>query len=458
MKNLCLPFLFCFSTLCSQAQWLVQNTNFTNPHNCMMIDVVDANVAWTSGWTGNFATMGGWSVTTDDHTFSRTIDGQNWQQGIFDPDGNGLITGLSAVDANTAFIAYNDYGADNSAQVLKTTDGGLNWDSLHVGIFYWINFVHAFDANNIIAMGDPDAEGFQVYISSDGGTTWERIDPFLLAANSGEFGPVNTYSVDGDQIWFSTSKGRIFHSEDKGANWEFNGTPVQSGPNYPDCLACRDEGVCIQSFTKYTNNADTTSYHKAYLYRTFNNGYTWDSLELGNNQFCVAGMQYIPGSGGVLIASFRHNNFDGPFYTRISYDDGDNWITVDSTARVYHFDFIDPDHGYATEYENDSLPTDIYRFDGSPLLGLIKPGDLMAEISLSPNPAFDQVTFEMKADAVDNFWILLHDAQGNLLQKQSYSGVSEIRASFDIRHLPAGLYTVTVSNSNGSNTKKIVKL
>ncbi len=198
MKNLCLPFLFCFSTLCSQAQWLVQNTNFTNPHNCMMIDVVDANVAWTSGWTGNFATMGGWSVTTDDHTFSRTIDGQNWQQGIFDPDGNGLITGLSAVDANTAFIAYNDYGADNSAQVLKTTDGGLNWDSLHVGIFYWINFVHAFDANNIIAMGDPDAEGFQVYISSDGGTTWERIDPFLLAANSGEFGPVNTYSVDGN--------------------------------------------------------------------------------------------------------------------------------------------------------------------------------------------------------------------------------------------------------------------
>lgn len=457
MKNLCLLFLCCFLTISLKAQWISQNTNFTIPHQCLMIDMVDANVAWASGWTGDFATMGGWSIDVDDHTFSRTIDGQNWQQGTFDPDGSGLITGLSAVDANTAFIAYNEYGSNNPVQVLKTTDGGLTWDSLHVGMTIWINFVHAFDAEHIVAMGDPDSEGWQVFITADGGISWERINPFLLPDDPGEFGPVNTYSVDGDQIWFSTSKGRVFHSEDKGENWEFNGTPVQSGPTYPDCIACRDGGTCIESFTKYTNNADTTSYHRAYLYRTNNSGSTWDSLDLGNNQYCVAGMQYIPGSDGVLIASFRHNNFEGPFYTRISYDDGDNWITVDSTARVYHFDFIDPDHGYATEYENDGLPTEIYRFDGSPLLGLFKPGSLDMECSLFPNPATDHVVLEMKVGELDNFWILLHDAQGNLLQKLSFAGVNEIRESMDISGLSAGLYTLTLSNSKGSFTKKLVK-
>jgi hypothetical protein len=168
-------------------------------------------------------------------------------------------------------------------------------------------------------------------------------------------------------------------------------------------------------------------------------------------------MQYIPGSDGVLIASFRHNNFEGPFYTRISYDDGDNWITVDSSARVYHFDFVDPDHGYATEYENDGLPTEIYRFNGSPLLGLIKPGTLVAECSLFPNPATEYITCEIKVEEADDFWVLLNDVQGNLLQKLTYSGVSEIRTALDIQHLSAGIYTVTVSNSKGSFTKKLVK-
>lgn len=457
MKNLCLPFLFCLFAICTQAQWISQNANFTNPHNCFLIDMVDANVAWACGFTGDFATMGPWQLTFDDHEFSRTIDGQNWQTGIFDTEGQGFFSGLSAVDASTAFIAYNEYGSNNPVQVLKTTDGGLTWDSLHVGMSIWINFVHAFDANRIVAMGDPDGEGWQVFTSDDGGTSWSRINPFLLPANPGEFGPVNTYSVDGDEIWFSTSKGRVFHSEDRGENWEFYGTPVQSGPNYPDCLACREGGTCIESFTKYTNNADTTSYHRGFLYRTHNNGSTWDSLDLGNNQFCVAGMQYIPGSDGVLIASFRHNNFEGPFYTRISYDDGDNWITVDSSARVYHFDFTDPDHGYATEYENDGLPTEIYRFNGSPLLGLIKPGTLVAECSLFPNPATEYITCEIKVEVADDFWVLLNDVQGNLLQKLTYSGVSEIRTALDIQHLSAGIYTVTVSNSKGSFTKKLVK-
>jgi hypothetical protein len=56
-----------------------------------------------------------------------------------------------------------------------------------------------------------------------------------------------------------------------------------------------------------------------------------------------------------------------------------------------------------------------------------------------------------------DFWILLNDAQGVLLQKEIVSGVAEFEKTLKIRNLPAGTYTLTIAGANGSVTRKFVK-
>jgi hypothetical protein len=56
-----------------------------------------------------------------------------------------------------------------------------------------------------------------------------------------------------------------------------------------------------------------------------------------------------------------------------------------------------------------------------------------------------------------DFWILLNDAQGVLLQKEIVSGVSEFEKTLKIRNLPAGTYTLTVAGAKGAVARKFVK-
>jgi len=53
--------------------------------------------------------------------------------------------------------------------------------------------------------------------------------------------------------------------------------------------------------------------------------------------------------------------------------------------------------------------------------------------------------------------VLLNDAQGRLIDHKTIDETAQGNARFDLRTLPPGVYTLTVSNEKGCLSKKFVK-
>ena len=64
-------------------------------------------------------------------------------------------------------------------------------------------------------MGDPSGGYFEIYTTNDGGNNWSRVSqaniPDPIAE---EYGILSLYTVVGNTIWFTTTKGRIYKSID----------------------------------------------------------------------------------------------------------------------------------------------------------------------------------------------------------------------------------------------------
>ena len=64
---------------------------------------------------------------------------------------------------------------------------------------------------------------YRIQFRRDTSTNWLSNNPILL---SGEFGYTRQIDVVGNSVWFSTNKGRIYHSTDKGATWAVYTSPI----------------------------------------------------------------------------------------------------------------------------------------------------------------------------------------------------------------------------------------
>jgi hypothetical protein len=101
----------------------------------------------------------------------------------------------------------------------------------------------------------------------------------------------------------------------------------------------------------------------------------------------------------------------------------------------------------------------VYKYVGSPLSGVFKNIPLLdVEITVSPNPTADVVDIVVTTDTPEDFWILLNDLSGRLIARQDFSSVSEIQHRIDMKSLPSGTYTLTVTGKEGVRSEKLVKL
>jgi len=207
--------------------------------------------------------------------FSALVATPSWT--LVDSGVDSSIRGISAVDAQVCWIGTR-------SGVAVTTDGGERWRFTKIGGDE-LDFrdLHAFDAQRCIAMSAGEGDASRIYRSVDGGRTWELVfqnteakgffngiafkddqngllagDPvggrlFLLAtSDAGEswqriaeetapqmvegehaFAASGTHlSVSKDGRAWVTSGGaraRVFRSEDFGASWTSQRTPMIAG-------------------------------------------------------------------------------------------------------------------------------------------------------------------------------------------------------------------------------------
>lgn len=359
MKNRFLPLAFLLLTLSgwnyTQAQWTSLGSGVSATSRVLAgFHPVNENVIW--GYTFNHNNF------TPAFEFTRTTDGgQTWLPGTLNGVGSAFFTfGISALDEQTAWIATADELDPISGRIYKTTDGGANWthqstgftgfNETPAGIWFWdANVGFAYGATCNTTYNDQIA----VYTTADGGENWVK-SPLpvqlpgegLCLANFGGF-----FSVAGDNVWFGTSKNRIFRSADRGLSWQVTNSSFPAGTNVAS-IGFRDSlhGIAL-------------SFNPFRIARSTDGGETWTTVPVTvPANFRGWEVEFVQGTRSTwyLVAS--------PSHYMVSYNDGETWETFSSNVDAWSVKFLDAKTGFAGSYINSPTSGGMYKWSG-PALG-----------------------------------------------------------------------------------------
>ena len=227
---------------------------------------------------------------------------------------------MFALDSLTAWVS----GFDSLYQgiLFKTTNGGVTWINQYNTSFY-SNNVHFFNASEGILLCDPDNNlnnTFATYYTNNGGTSWTRT----TGPNSvtGEYGIQGIYSSYGNTLWFTSTKGKIYKTIDKGQNWTV--------------YKIDSSDYVVKTVTFYNQNYGIATINNGYtskLVRTLDGGISWNKIPykgviLGDNSNFIS---FVPNKPNMLLSGGRYWNIQG---VSMSVDSGLTWHLVQNTSNL----------------------------------------------------------------------------------------------------------------------------
>lgn len=360
MKKRFLPFailLFTFAFKDAQAQWTSLGSGINpTPRILGGIYPVDNNVIW--GFSAHASSF------TPTHEFTRTSDGgQTWLPGTMaSVESSQFPIYLYALDGQTAWLATADELDPISGRMYKTTDGGTTWihqntgftgfNETPAGVWFWNeNEGFAYGATWYANYNDQLA----IYTTADGGNNWSKVEGSDMPAQlAGEgmciYNYAGFFSVVNDNVWFGTSKGRIFRSTDKGLTWQSSSTPI--APAAITSVSFRNDQVGL---------AVTSSPFK--IVRTTDGGQTWSQLS-GPYPAGVVGAQieYVPGTKSTWFMVAGATKY------MVSYNDGDSWEIFNSNIDAWSVEFLNAKTGFAGSSVGSPKTASLHKWSG-PALG-----------------------------------------------------------------------------------------
>lgn len=444
-----LLFLFTLLTavLSSHAQWTVQNTGFaTASRGIRNISIVDENVVWAAAYDGSVS-------AANVQEFTKTTDGgATWTTGTINigntVSGIAMVQGLSAT---TAYAVAFPQDASTVQGIFITTNGGTTWtrqnDASFSGADSFANVVHFFDANNGFCMGDPLGGYYEIYTSTNGGTNWTRVPSANIPAPlAGEYGYTSQVFTcgDGNTVWFTTNKGRIYRSSDKGLNWvafqsplsDFGGTAQSGDISFKDAT----NGYLIDNSGLYWTSTD--------------GGANW-TLDFANTGTIFGGsICAIPGTNAVMTVGSA-SGFSGSSYSLNGFQAGPDFIDVDA---IQHLGcaFLDADTGWSGGFNgggvNPPNPAVGGMFKWNSSVFLKVSNELAAKgLVAYPNPVQDMLNLSAKEtiNQVDIF--------NTLGQRVISVQPSNVTSAIDMSTLPNGTYIAKIVIGNVEGSIKVVK-
>ena len=163
------------------------------------------------------------------------------QQATIVPQDSGVevrLRGISAVDASVA------WASGRAGTVLRTVDGGANWQAIKVPGAGELDFrdIEGFDANIAVVLSIGPGASSRVYRTVDGGASWT-----LALQNDDERAFLDCMAFDGQRGWLLgdpvDGAFQVYESADGGASWalQAGGMP----PAAVDEAAFAASGTCI---------------------------------------------------------------------------------------------------------------------------------------------------------------------------------------------------------------------
>ena len=313
----------------------------------------DHNVIYAG--TGEACIRG--NMSYGDGVFKSLDGGQSWKNiGLRDTQHIGAVI-IDPRDPNVAFVAAlgHAYGPNSERGVFRTRDGGRTWDKVlykddHTGA---IDVV--FDPNNANILFaslwqvirtpyslDSGGPGSGLYKSSDGGTSWKRLEGNGLPDGiMGRIG-VSVSGGDSSRVYalIEADKGGLYRSDDAGDHW----IRVNDDERY------RQRAWYFSHIFADPKSIDTVYVLNTGLFRSTDGGKTFALLPAPHGDH--HGLWIDPRDPNRLI-----NGNDGG--VTISVDGGRTWTRQNNqpTAQFYHViaDNRFPYYLYGAQQDNSTI-------------------------------------------------------------------------------------------------------
>ena len=367
--------------LTNSSQWISQSSGFSVPRAITYLSACDSNTVWASASDANNP----WWATCSD--FARTTDGGNtWTHGVITNTEGLMPSMIFGIDQQKAYAAMYKLSGNTPIGIFMTADGGTTWNRQESASFgnaaSWPQVVHFFNANDGFCMGNPVNGEFEIYTTSDCGTTWILVPGANIPNKlSYEIGVPGCYSAVNDTIWFGTNKGRVYKSVDKGLNWTVNAVTVMNGKFVKPVFRDGSHGLLLDELS----GAGT-------LCETFDGGDTWTQINYTGPKYC-GDLAYIPGTTNTWV---RSGFITGALGCAFSFDGGHTWTDFPGTtgSQFCQMAWVNDHCGWSGGINSGSAENGIHKFIGT-MLTLPAPQNVEAVVNITnaeiswDAPAFD---------------------------------------------------------------------
>jgi predicted GH43/DUF377 family glycosyl hydrolase/photosystem II stability/assembly factor-like uncharacterized protein len=424
------------------AIWQVQNSNLPSNAFVVCLSAVNDQVCWGLAQIYPPSTIpyAGFIRTTD--------GGNNWVCDTIAGISNGYFQLIFAIDADTAYATVYVNASEVSKGIYKTTNGGSTWNRQNAfnASQYGPGYVHFFDSQNGLVIGDPNLE---TYTTTNGGLIWNSV--VMPVALTGENTSINRNGIIAydNFVWFSTGA-RLFKSTDRGYTWTIMVYEPQY-INWTPSIAFQDSMNGIYSLKKRL--ALDHFYRK-----TTDGGVTW--VTLSNtilNNLAPTALQHLPGTEATYIVGGGMPQ--GMRGTAVTYDAGESWSVID-TAANYQISFPSYTVGWSSQYTTNV----VRKYVGPPLsVEEERIDEIPTGYSLSqnyPNPFNPSTRIKYQVSSISRVSLVVYDILGNeietLINEEKPAGTYEL--TWYAENLPSGIYFYQLKTGDFVSTKKMILL
>ncbi len=281
----------------------------------------------------------------------KTTDGGQTWSAIYSKVEGFYCTAITSLSESTLMATTNQNF------ILKTEDGGNSWKKVEVAAssFYMAD-IHFSDVTTGYIAGSIGSTGVLLQ-STDGGATWNTLvdnsQPESILKNN----VLNKItSLDNGAtllvVGGTFQEGVVLRSENAGATWEL--LAVAPGIVLKDIKLSETTGYAVG------HNGQVSSTEKGAMYATADKGKTWTLVDTGFDNKLNSLAQL--GNNIVVVGDNHNNDFVHPELILLSTDAGTTWARVPHELVVAGWEsvaFIEDNHLLAVGYNGNALHVEI---------------------------------------------------------------------------------------------------
>ncbi len=374
----------------------------------------------------------------DSALVSRSTDGGlTWTHQAL-PGINAQVLDIHAFDSDRAVVGTR------SGHIMKTVDGGQNWEILLSTVNERYGNLYFHDEQHGIAI-TPDPAKLSVadvYLTADGGMTWEK----QAAQVPARFPIDNTLTfIDESHGWFASSNtagsdpadASIFRTTDGGRSWVEAKVSAQNVAAIS--FGTQERGFCVDDVTGFVR-------------RSINGGESWRAAFYPMSGSRNADVQSFDGSDVVWIVNDES--------AWVSGDLGTSWkkTVLAPSGSVQDAVFADTLTGWVV-----SKSGIVQALRGNPLLAVSVPGSLPQSMLLQaawPNPAASIVMLPFTLSRRETVMLRVYNSAGIEIAVPLHGTVSagEHAVAFDTSQLPGGVYFYTLQSGTETLSRRFIRM